>query len=354
MKKSVFLAIVGAAALTGCQTEVMQQRGYVPASQDDAAAMRQQQAQVRDVSQQQQDEQQLQARRQQAQTRGASEFPAMTATFSNDGIDSESAGAAGAAAAGEYVVKSGDTLGKIAAKHHVRLSALMKANNLTEKDAKKLRVGKKLVIPARDGKAAKSGRKGGKAFGAKNDKNGGKNGSKGGKASIQPGEYIVKSGDTPEKIARRAKVKLSALMDANNLTEKDARSLRIGQKLVIPARDGKAAAKPATKKAAKKAEQPAKSGKSGKSEGLDDLEREMNKEADGKPAAAPSAAPAAAPAADAAPAGNGDWELVSSPAPIDDFAKKHNTTPEALRRENSDLVGKDTIPANTVVILPKK
>ena len=39
MKKSVFLAIIGAAALTGCQNEVMKTREYIPAPQDDAAAI---------------------------------------------------------------------------------------------------------------------------------------------------------------------------------------------------------------------------------------------------------------------------------------------------------------------------
>ena len=39
MKKSVFLAIIGAAALTGCQNEVMKQREYVPAPREDAEAI---------------------------------------------------------------------------------------------------------------------------------------------------------------------------------------------------------------------------------------------------------------------------------------------------------------------------
>ncbi len=50
-----------------------------------------------------------------------------------------------AAAAGDYVVKAGDALSKIAAAHGVKTKDLMAANNIT--DANKIRVGQKLVIP---------------------------------------------------------------------------------------------------------------------------------------------------------------------------------------------------------------
>ena len=61
----------------------------------------------------------------------------------------------------------------------------------------------------------------------------------GGAAAEAAGEYVVQSGDTPEKIAKRHNVRVAALMEANNLTEEDAKRLRVGQKLVIP---GKGAA----------------------------------------------------------------------------------------------------------------
>jgi len=58
------------------------------------------------------------------------------------------------AAAGEqtYTVKSGDKIATIAAKHHVKRADLLKANNL-KADAK-LKVGQKLVIPAKTEKSA--------------------------------------------------------------------------------------------------------------------------------------------------------------------------------------------------------
>ena len=45
--------------------------------------------------------------------------------------------------------------------------------------------------------------------------------------------YTVKEGDTPSTIARQFNVSTEALMRANNIS--DARSLRIGQTLTIPA-----------------------------------------------------------------------------------------------------------------------
>jgi len=62
--------------------------------------------------------------------------------------------AAVAPAAGEasYTVAKGDTIATVAAKHHVKRSDLMKANNLTAKA--KLKLGQKLVIPAKAEAAA--------------------------------------------------------------------------------------------------------------------------------------------------------------------------------------------------------
>ena len=226
MKKSIWLAIIGAAALAGCQNEVMQQREYVPAPREDVGPATPQAADNSDAPVRQEVEP-VQSR-QDSQLPAPQELPTMTETFRNDGVDENAPTVGkdgktvkgGKAAAGEYVVKAGDTPEKIARKHHVRLSALMEANNLTNESAKKLRIGQQLVIPAKGSSA-----KGGKAAGAQAKQ-----------PTAGPGEYIVRSGDTPEKIARKHHVRLSALMEANNLTEEDAKRLRIGQKLVIPAK----------------------------------------------------------------------------------------------------------------------
>ena len=341
MKKNILLAVVGVAALTGCTSnEVMKERGFVPAPRDDqevTAAAPDKTGGSAPASSDAPGSRSAAPERSR-RPRG-SEFPPMTGDFGGGKGISGDTGAA--AASGEYIVKRGDTLGRIAAAHRVKLSALMKANNLTEKDAKRLQVGKKLVIP--DGKAvvrsAKADKKDGKTFGAK-----------GGGSSIRPGEYIVKAGDTPERIARRAGVRLSALMDANNLTEKEARRLRIGQKLVIPEKGAKAVAKadkPVEKPAAKEAE------------AADKLTGEMNK-AEMKDAPAPAAVPAAEaapaiPETSTAPAAAEESEVVVVPADISlaDFAREHNTTPEALRKLNSDLKG-DNLSKDALLLVPKK
>ncbi len=48
--------------------------------------------------------------------------------------------------ASTYTVKRGDTLGKIARKHKMSVSALMQLNNLTEKDARRIKVGQELKV----------------------------------------------------------------------------------------------------------------------------------------------------------------------------------------------------------------
>ena len=174
MKKSIWLAIIGAAALTGCQSEVMQERKYVPAPHEDveqAKPASTEQAKPASTEPSATDRTGTeQPKTEQEAAPAVQELPPMTATFKNEGISEDApmadtgkkggkkgqnAGKGAKAAPGEYIVKSGDTPEKIARKHHVRLAALMEANKLTEESAKKLRIGQKLVIPAKDGKPAK-------------------------------------------------------------------------------------------------------------------------------------------------------------------------------------------------------
>ncbi len=46
-----------------------------------------------------------------------------------------------------YTVKSGDTMSGIAAKHGVSLSKLLKANKMSQSQARSLQIGKKIIIP---------------------------------------------------------------------------------------------------------------------------------------------------------------------------------------------------------------
>ena len=118
----------------------------------------------------------------------------------------------GSRAGTTYVVKAGDSLGRIAQRHGVTLTALLQANNLRATSL--ILPGQQLTIPG-------TGTGGGSTGG----------GSTGG--GSRPGStYVVKAGDSLGRIAQRHGVTLAALLQANNLR---ATSLIVpGQQLTIP------------------------------------------------------------------------------------------------------------------------
>jgi LysM repeat protein len=118
------------------------------------------------------------------------------------------------AAGSEYVVIKGDSLWKIAKKNGVTVKAIEAANpNI---DPAKLKVGQKLSIPG----ATSAG-------GSATDMTG--------SASAGNGDeiYIVKSGDTLSKIAKRNGVTVKAVESANGLS---TTRIKVGEKLKIPAK----------------------------------------------------------------------------------------------------------------------
>lgn len=137
------------------------------------------------------------------------------------------------AAENVYVVKSGDSLSKIAAAHGVGTRELAELNQVA--NANKIRVGQKLVLP--DHAKPSQSQPAAKSAAAP-------------KVVAGAGEYVVKSGDALSKIAAAHGVKTKDLMAANNIA--DPNKIRAGQKLTIPG--AKAAEK---KEAAPKAEEPA-------------------------------------------------------------------------------------------------
>ena len=98
--------------------------------------------------------------------------------------------------AGEYVVKSGDTLGKIAAAYGLTVKELADANNIANADL--IRTGAKLTIPTVD--TAK--------------------------------RHVVVSGDTLGKIAKKYGYTVAALVDANGIENADL--IKVGQLIVFP------------------------------------------------------------------------------------------------------------------------
>ncbi len=319
MNKKLILALVGTALVAGCHSEVMTDRKYVPTPDAEAAPAMEPVAAPAPTA------------KAPAAKAPAVQAPAQTGEFvpMTSAPAKKSSVSAAVPAGGTYVVKSGDTLGKIAAANHVRLAALMQANNMDEQSAKRLRIGQKLVIPggksAVAGTKSKSARKAGKAGAAVAT----------GKVGTD-GTYTVQSGDTPQKIARKLGCKLSTLMQANNMTEEQARRLKIGQKLNIPGKAAVAAAPAAP--TAPAAPAPAETA------------------APAAPAEAAPAIPAApaeaVPAADAAAATSTDILEVNADTPAAEIAKQRGITVEELCRLNSGLNPDSTVKKGDVIFVP--
>jgi len=367
MKKATvtLLTAAGLLALAGCKSEVMQDRSYEPAEPQNDPDVRTTAPMSR-----RQPARQAQAPVESGRAARPSYQP-MSGDYARDGIADDAAprrrapgkrGARGGAPAyrdgapakgGIYLVKPGDTLGKIAFKNHVSVKALRDANKLDPKRDKFLRVGQKLVIPG--GKAAPGGApcagpaKGGKKGPAARPANAPKLNA--------DGTYTMVRGDTIPKVARKFGIRAKALQQANNLSDEDTTKLQIGHKLVIPAgADAQVKSAPKARGAAK-----------------------------AKPAAKKKAAPAAAPAAaDAAkddaganlppPASDGqtgggtlmpppttDNQVESSNfVPVGEaktpaeFAAKHNITLEELLKLNPQLDPAAPLESNKMLFVPKK
>ena len=120
---------------------------------------------------------------------------------------------------GTYTVRSGDALALIAARHDVSLAALLSANNLTVNSV--IHPGQRLTLPAgATGSAPPPATAGG------------------------GGTYTVRSGDWLARIASRHDVSLAALLSANNLTVNSV--IHPGQRLTLPAGATGSAPPPAT------------------------------------------------------------------------------------------------------------
>lgn len=343
----MFMILVGVAALHiavfsglfatgGCTNVVMDERGYVPAPADtpvpmETAAPAPMTPMVTETAA---------PAAQPAMAAPVETFQPMTGVTSSGGV-----GSVAAAGSGTYTVKAGDTLGKIANAHGVSLSAMLKANNMDLKSARRLRIGQKLVIPTSTRPVRKnSARRNGKTVR-----------SSSAAAVAADGTYTVKAGDTLGGIARRLKVKTADLQKANNLSDAQVRRLQIGQKLVVP---GKGAVTAAPASAAVE---------------TTPASREMDNLLKGAASAAVTETATPAPANEvpatvtetAAPApapvevktevisGNSmPFEVDRDGVTLDEFAKQHSTTVEALKQLNADLPRDGMLKKGTVLFVP--
>ncbi len=114
----------------------------------------------------------------------------------------------------KYVVKKGDTLGKIAKRNKVSLTELAAANKM-EKNAA-LKIGQKLILPGKTTTVASAA----------------PSAPASATASTGSKTHLVKSGESPTSIAKLYGISVQTLMKANRIT--DPRKMRVNQKLVIP------------------------------------------------------------------------------------------------------------------------
>jgi len=149
------------------------------------------------------------------------------------------------AAENVYVVKSGDSLSKIAVSHGVSSRELSELNQIT--DPNKIRAGQKLILPDHSKPSTSQPSKKSAAPDVKTASSSSKKA-----ATLSGATYVVKAGDALSKIAALHGVKTKELMAANNI--KDANRIRIGQKLVIPGATAAAPAKMEKKVEEKKSE----------------------------------------------------------------------------------------------------
>lgn len=147
------------------------------------------------------------------------------------------AGTAPTGAATEYKIQKGDIAFLLAKKHNVTLKALQEAN--PNVDLKKLKVGATIQIPApSEAKAAKAAATAaGSAAGTADATAGAADAATG-----EAGVYRVKGGDNLGKIAKKHGTTVKAIRALNGLTSD---SIRVGQKLKLPAKSAAGAAAPA-------------------------------------------------------------------------------------------------------------
>lgn len=217
------------------------------------------------------------------------------------------------AAGNVYVVKTGDSLSKIAAAHGVNSRELAELNQLA--DANKIRIGQKLILP--DHAKPSLSQPAGKAAAKASTK----------EVAVAGETYVVKAGDALSKIAAAHGVKTKDLMAANNIA--DMNKIRVGQKLAIPS-----AKAPEKKEAAGKPEEKAAA------------EKPEDKPAE--PAVAPLPAPVPeAVAVPAAPA------LAASQEALLDYTVQEGDTAEGIARlfvvRQDDILRVNNIPAGSDV-----
>ena len=355
------LTAAGLLALAGCKSEVMQDRTYKPAEPQNDPAYR---TAAPGTRQPMASSSEQSARPAQAGARA--NYQPMTGTYASDGLADDAAPrrrsgrravrgtGAPAGPGGVYVVKPGDTLGKIAYRHRISVKALRAANKLDPKQDKSLRPGRKLIIPGGRAAAPATGpAKGGKKGPAARPANAPKLNA--------DGTYTMVRGDTIPKVARKFGIRAKALQQANNLSDEDTTKLQIGHKLVIPA-GADAQVRTAPKAQAKGAKKAPAARKAAPAAAPAPTPAKTEETPQLPPATdTTSSASVEAPAATLPPPTNASAQsesstfvMVGDAKTLEEFAARNNTTTAELLRLNPRLDPAAPLKSGDMLFVPKK
>ena len=224
-----------------------------------------------------------------------------------------------------YIVQRGDYLAKISKKYNVTINSIKRLNNLKDDN---IRIGQKLKLP---GKLDVGEQKVPEGAFAKDTKTTAKKPYAAYTGATK--EYVVKSGDTLGAIAYGNGINIRQLKELNGLTSD---TLKVGQKLKIPAEKVVAPKKVETKPVEKKAAEP------------EVKAAEAPAEPVVAPVETPSEAPVAAPVEEAAPT---QTYTVQEGDDLTDVSIRFGVSAAAVRELNN-LGESDKLVAGQILKLP--
>jgi len=224
-----------------------------------------------------------------------------------------------------YIVQRGDYLAKISKKYNVTINSIKRLNNLKDDN---IRIGQKLKLP---GKLEIGEQKVPEGAFAKDTKTTAKKPSAAYTGATK--EYVVKSGDTLGAIAYGNGINIRQLKELNGLTSD---TLKVGQKLKIPAEKVVTPKKVETKPVEKKAAEP------------EVKAAEAPAEPVVAPVETPAEAPVAAPVEEAAPT---QTYTVQEGDDLTDVSIRFGVSAAAVRELNN-LGESDKLVAGQILKLP--
>ena len=328
-----------AALQSGCKSEVMSDRPSVPPAEKEM--LQEENDLSKDIKVKKADEFAVAAKN--AKSKKDFEYPVFedtdrTPIYSK--TDAKKSSSSTSASGSVYIVRRGDSLGKIAARYRVKTADLAKANNLQLNSV--IRIGQKLIIPG--AKAVSKNTSAKKSDSATVGKN----------TVSRSGLYVVRKGDSISKIASRCKVKSADLMAANNLTEKSV--LRIGQTLKLPGAkvvDEESVVVEQQDISVVKPESEEKVEADSKKEtSVSGDESDVAKELGDNPPAESAVAVKDEKNTAAAVDLNSAPTTVQQEMHIDEFCKNHNIDKAVLLKLNSGLDENSVLKKNTAIVIP--